>query len=276
MDRGLIVGLGVAGLLLVVAVVILVRIPPEERRARLDVLRAERALRRARSAHERLVRTAEREVARVEQRHSSQLAALDRRIVALEDPRGPRIDAVGPVTLYALRLVTPAGEVPIDGVQADVDAEGQLSVKRRTTLTRLAVGGALLGPLGAVLALGFPKRRTVDGRELYLLLEAGAASCVVQVHPDKGAQVRGFAVQVNAAAADAPRRRGAIAAELASARAELVATREDTSSLDVARESLAVARSDARALGAVADAERAVATAREALAVLEERSEGDR
>ena len=276
MDRGLIVGLGVAGLLLMITVVVVVRMPAEERRARLDVLRAERMLRRARASHERLVRAAEREVSRVERRHSEQLAALDRRIVALEDPRGPRIDAVGPVTLYALRLVTPAGEVPIDGVRADVDAEGTIDVRKRTTLTRLAVGGALLGPLGAVLALGFPKRRTVDGRELYLLIEAGPASCVVQVHPDQGAQVRAFAVQVNAAAADAPRRRGAIAAELATARAELAATREDTSSLDVAREALAAARSDARALGAVADAERVVATAREALALLEEATEGDR
>lgn len=263
MDRGLLVALGVLGLLVAVAVLAVVRMPAEVRRARLDVVRAERALRRARAAHERLVRTAEREVARVERRHSEQLATLDRRIVALEDPRGPRLDVIRPVTLFALRLVTPAGEVPIDGVRADVDAEGSIDVRRRTTLTRLAVGGALLGPLGAVLALGFPKRRTVDGRELYLLLEAGPASCVLQLDPDAGSQARAFAVQVNAAAADAPRRRGAIAAELATARAELAATREDTSALDAAREALAAAREDSDVLARIARAERTLLVARD-------------
>ena len=276
MDRGTVVSLGVAAALLLVATALLVRMPAEERRARIALLRAERALRRARAAHERLVRTAEREIARVERRHSAQLAALDRRIVALEDPRGPRIATLGPIALHALRIITPAGEVPVDGVAADVDAEGTLDVRKRTTLTRLAVGGALLGPLGAVLALGFPKRRTVDQRELYLLIEAGPASCVLQVHPDKGAEVRGFAVQVNAAAADAARRRGAIAAELAAARAELAAMREDTSALDVARDALAAARADAAALAAVADAERAAAAARDALAALDGAPGADR
>ena len=271
MDRGVLFAVGVLVALLLLTTVLVARMPADERRARIAVLRAEGGLRRARAAHGRLVRAAEREVARVEQRFTSQLAELDRRIVALEDPRGPRLDAFGPVTLYALRLVTPAGDVPIDGVEADVDAEGGMSVHRRTTLTRLAVGGALLGPLGAVLALGFPKRRTVDGRELYLLLEAGPASCVLQVDPDAGPQVRAFALQVNAAAADAHRRRGAIAAELAAARAELDATREDTSALDAARAALASAHADGSALAAIADAERGVAVARATLVGVEER-----
>lgn len=272
----MLVALGVVAALLLGCAVVLFRMPAEERRARIAVLRAERGLRRARRAHERLIRTAEREVARVERRHSTLLAELDRRIVALEDPRGPRIASLGPVALHALRIITPAGEVPVDGAAADVDSEGTLDVRKRTTLTRLAVGGALLGPLGAVLALGFPKRRTVDGRELYLLIEAGPASCVLQVHPDKGAEVRGFAVQVNAAAADAARRRGAIAAELATARAELDAMREDTTALDAARAALAAARADAAALAAVAGAERAVASARNVLAALDGTPETDR
>lgn len=272
-DRGVMIGIAVLGVALLAVVIAVVRMPADERRARIAVLRADSGLRRARAAHERLIRAAERDVARIEQRHSTRIAELDRRIVALEDPRGPRLDAFGPVTLYALRLVTPAGDVPIDGVEADVDTEGALSVRRRTTLTRLAVGGALLGPLGAVLALGFPKKRTVDGRELYLLIEAGPASCVLQVDPDAGPQVRTFAVQVNAAAGDAPRRRGAIAAELAAARSELDATREDTSALDTARAALAASRVDVDALHAVAEAERTVGAARATLAGLVERSE---
>lgn len=151
------IGLGVLALLAVVATIVVVRMPRDERRAHVTVIRAEHGLRRARRAHERSVDAAQREVGRVERRHSTQLAELDRAIVALEDPRGPRLDAIGPITLFALRLVTPAGEVPIDGVEADVDTEGSVRVHRRTTLTRLAVGGAVLGPIGAVLALGFPR-----------------------------------------------------------------------------------------------------------------------
>ena len=268
MDGVVVILLGVVVGLVVIVTIVVARVPGPERRARIEVVRAGYRLRRARRAHERLVADAEREVARVERHHSTQLAELDRTIVALEDPRGPRIDALGPVTLFALRLVTPAGEVPIDGVEADVDTEGSLRVHRRTTLTRLAVGGAVLGPLGAVLALGFPKRRTVDGRELYLLLEAGPASCVVQVDPDAGPQVRAFAVQVNAAAAGARQRRERIATELTAVRARLAAMREDHTALDAARDALAAAREDPATSSAIAAAERELATAHAALAAL--------
>jgi len=256
---------GIVALVVVVVAVVIARMPRSERRARIEVVRAEYGLRRARRAHERLVDAAQREVRRVERQHSTQVAELDRSIVALEDPRGPRIDTLGPVTLFALRIVTPAGEVPVDGVRADVDTEGSVRVRRRTTLTRLAVGGAVLGPLGAVLALGFPKRRTVDGRELYLLLEAGPASCVLQLDPDIGPQVRAFATQVNAAASGAPRRREQIAAELAASRARLAAMREDHSALDAARDALVAAREDPVMAATTAAAERRLASARDAL-----------
>jgi len=251
-------------IVMLVPVVLLVRMPAAERQARVGVIRADLALRRARIAHAGLVRAAERGVRSVERTHSSRLAALDQRIIALEDPRGARLDTFGPLTLHALRIVTPAGEAPLDGAEATVDSAGALSERKRTTLTRLAVGGALLGPLGAVLALGFPKRTKVDGRELYLLIEAGAASCVVQVRPDDGARVRAFATQVNAAASLVDQRRARTAAELAATRAELAAVREDHAALDVARERLAAARTDPDALAAIgrAQARRAAASER--------------
>lgn len=252
------------------AAVVVARMPADVRRARLDVFRADLGLRRARAAHAGLMRAAERNVRSVERRHSDHLAELDRRIVALEDPRGVRIDGFGPVTLHALRIVTPAGEVPLDGVQATVDSAGALSERKRTTLTRLAVGGAVLGPLGAVLALGFPKRRKVDMRELYLLIEAGGASCVLQVAPDDGARVRAFATQVNGAAMAVAERREATAQELVETRARLAAVREDHSALDAARQRLADARGDADALAAIARAEQEAASARARLVAAED------
>jgi len=142
-----------------------------------------------------------------------------------------------------------------------VDSAGNLSETKRATLTRLAVGGLVLGPLGAVLALGFQKRRTVDNRELYLLIEAGPASCVLQVKPDAGTSVRAFAVQVNARAGGVAHVRRSIAGELADARTRLAATREDVSDLDAARAQLAATREDVALLGAVSAAEAAFARA---------------
>jgi hypothetical protein len=265
---GAVVAVAVVVILGVVTVAVrsLLRIPAEVRRAHLDVARATSGLRRARAGHARTVRAEQSALRRAERAHSAAVAALDRRVAALEDPRGRRIASIGPVTLHELRILTPAGEVDLDGVEATVDTAGGLSESKRTTLTRLAVGGLVLGPLGAILALGFPKRRTVDTRELFLLVEAGPASCVVQVRPDDGATVRAFAVQVNAAAAAVAARRIAIADELAGARKALGETREDLSTLDAARSRLAAARTDATALAAVAAAEVTLAAARERLA----------
>jgi hypothetical protein len=257
--------LAVVGLaLLLGGLVVVVRPPAAVRAAWLARARAGRALAGARGRHAAHVRQAERAVRRAERRHSAAVGELDRRVVALEDPRGRRLDGFGPVTLHELRLLTPAGEVPLDGVEATVDTAGNLSVTKRATLTRLALGGLVLGPLGAVLALGFQKRRTVDDRELYLMLEAGPASCVVTLEPDAGAQVRAFAVQVNAAAAAVTGTRARIAAELADTRARLAATKEDVSDLEAARAALAAARVEPGHLGAIAAAEARLAAARRA------------
>jgi len=272
MDQGAAVAMLLAGLLVLAAVavplVMVGRMPAAQRRAWLSVLRSRRMLRRARRRHEVLIRGAERALRRVERDHSSAVAALDRRIVELEDPRGRRLDGYGPVTLHELRIVTPAGEVALDGVEATVDTAGTLSETKRTTFTRLAVGGFVLGPLGAILALGFPKRRTVDTRELYLLIEAGTASCVLQVRPDDGGRVRAFVVQLHAAAAAVAARRRAIAVELEDARRRLSEVREDHAVLDAARARLAAVRADRAALAAIAEAEVAAAAAQGALADL--------
>jgi hypothetical protein len=254
------------GAAVLVVVLTTARRSKEELRAIFAVLRSQAGLRRTRWRHASLVRRAERALHRSEREHSAAVATLDRRIAELEDPRGRRLDALGPVRLHELRLITPAGEVPLDGVEATLDMVGNLSERKRTTLTRLALGGLVLGPLGAILALGFPKRRTVDDRELYLMIEAGTASCVVSVRPDDGARVRAFATRINGAAAVVGERRFAVAAELADARKRLSEVREDHRAMDAARARLDSARNDRRALAAIAEAETALAGARSTLA----------
>ena len=200
---------------------------------------------------------------RAERRHSSAIAELVRRIVELEDPRGKRIATFDSVLLHEFRIITPAGESGLDEVRATVDTAGNLSETKRATLTRLGLGGLVLGPLGAVLALGFQKRRTVDHRELYLLIEAGPASCVLQIEPDAGAQVRAFATRINAVAAGVAHARERRAAESAAMRTRLASTREDVSDLEQARAQLVAARNDDRLRAAISTAEAAVARARQ-------------
>ena len=269
MDASAGIAVAVGAVLVVLAVFFVVRLmllPSETRAAGWAVLRARSTLTRARAARSIAVRRAGLGVRQAERQHTSAIAELDRRIVELEDPRGHRVVAFGPVALHERSIITPAGEVPLDGVEATVDSAGNMSITKRATLTRLAVGGLVLGPLGAVLALGFQKKRTHDDRELYLLIEAGPASCVLQVKPDAGTNVRAFAVQVNARARGIGQIRAQVAAELADARARLAATREDVSGLDAARERLADAHRDARLLGAISDAQAALAGARQRLA----------
>ncbi len=266
MGTGAAFAVAVGAVLLVIAAffaVRLVRTPAATRTAGWAMLRARISLARARASHRAAVRRADLGVRRAERRHTAAIARLDRRIVELEDPRGSRVVAFGPVVLHERSLITPAGEVALDGVEATVDSAGNMSVTKRATLTRLAVGGLVLGPLGAVLALGFQKKRTHDDRELYLLIEAGPASCVLQVKPDAGTSVRAFAVQVNARARGIVQIRAQVAAELTDVRARLAATREDVSGLDAARQRLVAAHQDVRLLGAVSDAQARLAGARQ-------------
>jgi hypothetical protein len=255
--------LGLLGAALVVLLVLRVRLPAEARAAARAWLGAQRALMRARRRSEAAIRRARLGVWRAERRHSSAIAALDRRIVELEDPRGKRIATFDSVLLHEFRIITPAGESGLDEVRATVDTAGNLSETKRATLTRLGLGGLVLGPLGAVLALGFQKRRTVDHRELYLLIEAGPASCVLQIEPDAGAQVRAFATRINAVAAGVAHARERRAAESAAMRTRLASTREDVSDLEQARAQLVAARNDDRLRAAISTAEAAVARARQ-------------
>jgi hypothetical protein len=269
MSTGAAFAVAVGAVLFVLAAFFAVRLartPAATRAAGWAVLRARISLARARASHRAAVRRADLGVRRAERQHTAAIAKLDRRIVELEDPRGSRVVAFGPVILHERSIITPAGEVPLDGVEATVDSAGNMSVTKRATLTRLAVGGLVLGPLGAVLALGFQKKRTHDDRELYLLIEAGPASCVLQVKPDAGTNVRAFAVQVNARARGIVQIRAQAAAELTDVRARLAATREDVSGLDAARQRLADAHQDVRLLGAISDAQAALAGARQRLA----------
>jgi hypothetical protein len=70
-----------------------------------------------------------------------------------QEPRGRKLATFQKHTLYEHAIVTTNGEANLDGVHAEVDTAGNLTTKSRATLTRMAAGGLLLGPLGSILSL---------------------------------------------------------------------------------------------------------------------------
>jgi hypothetical protein len=107
------------------------------------------------------------------------------------------------VKLWELWVSTPIGQGPALGVRATCDVASSLVVTQRATLTRMATGGLLLGPLGAVLLLGFQKKNIEDHRELFLLIEAPRFAGIIQCPSREEAKARRFAMAINLAASRA-------------------------------------------------------------------------
>lgn len=84
---------------------------------------------------------------------------------------------------------------PVAGVRVRVESAGEL--QRRSTLTRTAAGGLLFGPAGAIVGALFKK--TVDKRELYLLVDGPVFAWAVEVRASDGPAARSFAAKVNTA-----------------------------------------------------------------------------
>ncbi len=124
-------------------------------------------------------------------------------------------------------------------------------MKSRATLTRMAAGGLLLGPVGAVLSLGFKKHKNVDLRELYLLVEGPGYGTVVSCTPDQGLGARQFATRLNTAASQAVAQERMRPAQIAAVRSELQAARANTGSIVAAQSELKRVRQDAKLLGSV-------------------------
>jgi hypothetical protein len=107
----------------------------------------------------------------------------------------------GSVTVYQHQIVTEQGTYPMsDIVHASVDTARNLVTSRRPTLTRMAAGGILFGPV-RLLAQGLlTKGKVHDNRELYLMIEGPGIAVLIDCKPDDGAKVRTFAMEVNRAA----------------------------------------------------------------------------
>lgn len=110
----------------------------------------------------------------------------------------------GSVSVTETLITTGQGTFPLDAsVSAVVDTAGNLATSSRSTLTRIAAGGILFGPLGAIIGGVAKKNKLHDTRELYLLVEGAGFATLVTCNPDDGAKVRQFAMAVKQAGMNA-------------------------------------------------------------------------
>lgn len=85
-------------------------------------------------------------------------------------------------------------------VRATVNSSGNFFQHSRSTLTRMAAGGALFGPVGALAGGMVKKTKTHDTRELYLLVESDEFAAVITCNPNDGQSAQRAAAAINNAA----------------------------------------------------------------------------
>lgn len=135
-----------------------------------------------------------------EKAQSLAITAKEDAIAALKNPKGGYLGNYRGIIVYEMFIETPHGVGPITGAHATVDTASNMITTSRASLTRMAAGGILLGPLGAILSLGFKKHKVVDKRELYLLVETPQFASVIECPPDHGRKAREFAAFINTTA----------------------------------------------------------------------------
>jgi hypothetical protein len=147
-------------------------------------------------------------------------------------------------------------------VNAVVDTAGNLATSSRSTFTRVAAGGLLFGPVGAIVGGVAKKGKIHDTRELYLMVEGPDFAGVVTCNPDDGAKVRQFAVAVKQAALNAGNIAGQREHAIAQTFAALDAEKNNLGALTQAAAALEAARNNT---GRIDSANRALEAERVAL-----------
>jgi hypothetical protein len=237
----------VAVTVLVGAVVLMVlgftvwRLPKEEREYEARVRAARRSLKAAEKSHQDSINAARKNVAQQEQLFNQATSSYEARLSQLRDPRGRRLASYAGYVLYELWIQTPHGEGPVAGTTATCDTAGNIAMKSRATLTRMAAGGLLLGPLGAILSLGFKKHKTVDQRELYILVEGPSVASVVQCPVNQGLAARQFAAAAVTAGLNAERIARERPAEIATVEHQLRDLRDSRGGIPAAEQAFSAA-----------------------------------
>ncbi len=161
--------------------------------------REEIEAREARNEYEAIVKSAQEALAVQAAPVDKELASARASLASAQAFGMQRIGSFGGMALCENSLATPNGVINLetDSVRATVDATGSVYAEQKGGLGRAVVGGALLGPVGAIVGSTTRKSKTHDMRELYLCVESSMVSAVVACDPNKGPEARQFAAQVN-------------------------------------------------------------------------------
>ena len=212
--------------------------PDEIKAHRRELRGTRRELRRSTRAHDRAVADATAQLTAAEAAHRERIDTTTEQLRLLRDDRGELLTSYGGVSLYERFIETPGGAGPLIGITAAADSAGELVTSQRATLTRMAAGGLALGGLGAILSLGFQKRKVEDQRELYLMIEGPGVAHVAKLDPDEGHRARQFAAIINAQALGAATAEAERPARIEMMQQRLEQQRVDTAEIDTARRHL--------------------------------------
>ncbi len=219
---------------------------------------AKHELHAARQNRDRKISDAGKAVRREEKAHDNAINLAERQVTEAESPTGRALGQFGAIRLFERIIVTPQGTSFLQGARATVDTAGNLAVQSRSTFTRMAAGGLLLGPVGVVAGGVAKKNKVLDMRELYLLVDTPTLSSVIQCPPNAGLTARSFAAAINTAAANFQAIEARRPALIAAAQSALDRARADVGMLNAAKEALAQAEADAGMLAAIDRADQQV------------------
>jgi hypothetical protein len=169
---------------------------------------AEIELRQAEIEYAQVVRAAEKNLKSVTKAADHAVRDAEKSLSQARTYGTRSLGAYGGVVAYEHAVQTPQGTINLEVEQASasVDTAGALMETRRSTLTRMAAGGLLLGGFGMLAGGQLQKSRMMDTRELYLLIESPSVASMVQCNPNDGPQIRQLANAINMASRGAPAR----------------------------------------------------------------------
>ncbi|GAB3796071.1 hypothetical protein GCM10028798_05690 [Humibacter antri] len=166
---------------------------------------AEREQREARLEYQTRIRSAEKALDAATKTRSARLKASQKALTQAQAFGNQCIAQYtgkdGSASVSPTSITIPQGTFALTAsVTATVDTAGNLATSSRSTLTRIAAGGLLFGPVGAIVGGVAKKTHAHDTRELYLLVQGEAFAALITCNPDDGQRVRQFATAVRQAA----------------------------------------------------------------------------
>lgn len=162
-----------------------------------------------------------------------------------------KLGSYGSITLTETTLFTSQGAHKLTpDITATVETAGNLAIKSRSTVTRIATGGLLFGGAGAIVGGVAKKNKTIDKRELYLVIEGKDFSELVTCNADDGAKVRQLAVAIRQAGLNAENVRLHQSAAIKQASENMAQVRNDAASLLDAKHKFDVVKTNTARLDA--------------------------